>query len=83
MPLGDDIKTPVVNARISKFKMMGMTPGIDKYFVSINFKNLKLCVSIYLTRPWLKEGLSCSAEPQDPEPLRSSIAVKKVGKKSI
>lgn len=32
-----------------------------------------------LTRPWLKEGLFCSAEPQDPEPLRSSIAVKKKG----
>lgn len=29
-----------------------------------------------LTRPpWLKEGLFCSAEPQDPELLRSSIAV--------
>lgn len=30
-----------------------------------------------LTRPWLKEGLFCSVEPQDPELLRSSIAVKR------
>lgn len=30
-----------------------------------------------LTRPWLNEGLFCSAEPQDPEPLRSSIAENK------
>lgn len=41
---------------------------------------MTLCVYVNLTRPWLKEGLSCSAEPQDPEPLRSSIAVKQVKK---
>lgn len=35
-------------------------------------------VYLDLTRPWLKEGLFCSAEPQDPEPLRSSSAEKDI-----
>ena len=34
----------------------------------------RMHVCIALTRPWLKEGLFCSAEAQDPELLRSSRA---------
>lgn len=45
---------------------------------SPNFVRLKSAsVCLDLTRPWLKEGLFCSAEPQDPEPLRSSIAARR------
>lgn len=38
----------------------------------------RVYVYLDLTRPWLKEGLFCSAEPQDPEPLRSSSAEKDI-----
>ena len=36
--------------------------------------HLRVSVCIALTRPWLKEGLFCSAEAQEPELLRSSRA---------
>lgn len=43
-----------------------------------NHERLKRGESVYLelTRPWLNDGLFCSPEGQDPEPLRSSIAAK-------